>query len=174
MSVIANRNPGTRNTAATALSRETESVSWLQIPLRATIPISPGQSRIAFGVVVALLISYLIAAPFAQIQLPLIDAFGPAVRSILLIVDLITAVLLFAQFSVQPQRAVLVIACGYFSWPLSWFSVRSRCRRVQAHVISKAIWQQRFARGGNEGQSADQGHNNHSDCQRSRMALCRA
>jgi two-component system, sensor histidine kinase and response regulator len=116
MSLAGNRNRRTRIRAATALSEETlrEPNSGPQIPLLATIPISPRQSRIAFGVVVVLLISFLITAPFSQIQLSRIDAFIPAVHSVLFIVNLITAALLFAQFSVRPKRAVLVLACGYF------------------------------------------------------------
>jgi two-component system, sensor histidine kinase and response regulator len=113
MSLAANRNPRMRIRAATAETFR-ESNSRPQIPLLATIPITPRQSRIAFGVVLVLLISFLITAPFAQIRLSRIDAFIPAVHSVLFIVNLITAALLFAQFSVQPKRAILVIACGYF------------------------------------------------------------
>ena len=116
MSLAGNRNRSTRRRAATAPSEETlrEPNSGRQIPLLATIPISPRQSRIAFGVVVVLAISFFITAPVAQIPLSRIDAFIPAVHSVLFIVNLITAALLFAQFSVQPKRAVLVLACGYF------------------------------------------------------------
>ena len=116
MSLAGNRHRKARIRAAMALSEETlrEPNGGPQIPLLATIPISPRQSRIAFGVVVVLLISFLVTAPFTQIQLSRIDAFIPAVHSVLFIVNLITAALLFAQFSVQPKGAVLVLACGYF------------------------------------------------------------
>ena len=42
-----------------------------------------------------------------------VDAFIPVVQSIICVTDLITAVLLFAQYSIQPQRALLALASGY-------------------------------------------------------------
>jgi len=48
-------------------------------------------------------------------QLPRVDAFIPVLQTVLCIADMITAVLLFAQYSVQPRLAVLVLASGYIS-----------------------------------------------------------
>ena len=51
--------------------------------------------------------------PLSTIQLARIDAFIPAYATAMFVNDLITAVLLFAQFSILRSRALLVIASGY-------------------------------------------------------------
>ena len=51
--------------------------------------------------------------PFAPLALARLDVFIPVVQSIICFADLITAVFLFAQYSIQPQRALLVLASGY-------------------------------------------------------------
>ena len=51
--------------------------------------------------------------PFAHLPLARIDAFVPVLQTVMCIVDLITAVLLFAQYSIVPKRALLAVACGY-------------------------------------------------------------
>jgi len=53
------------------------------------------------------------AWPLSSVQLGRIDAFVPAYSTALFVIDLITAVLLFAQFSNLRSRALLVIASGY-------------------------------------------------------------
>jgi signal transduction histidine kinase len=78
--------------------------------------LSPGpvQRRLALGVVLALLVAFFVTAgPLSIIQLARIDAFVPAYATATLVIDLITAVLLFAQFSILRSRALLVIASGY-------------------------------------------------------------
>jgi signal transduction histidine kinase len=78
--------------------------------------LSPGrvQRRLALAVVLALLVAFFITAwPLSTIQLGRIDAFVPAYATALFVTDLITAVLLFAQFSILRSRALLVIASGY-------------------------------------------------------------
>ncbi len=67
----------------------------------------------AFGVVILLSVAFAIAMPFATVQTARIDAFLPATQSVVLFADLITAIFLFGQFSIQPQRALLAIASGY-------------------------------------------------------------
>ena len=42
-----------------------------------------------------------------------VDAFIPVLQTALSIADLVTATLLFAQYSIQPQRALLALASGY-------------------------------------------------------------
>ena len=81
--------------------------------LIASIPASTQQNRIAFGVVIFLLAIFAVAMPFATVQVARIQAFIPVTQSIVLFADLITAVFLFAQFSIQPQRALLVLASGF-------------------------------------------------------------
>ena len=78
--------------------------------------LSPGraQRRLAFAVVLAMLIAFFITAgPLSTIQLARIDAFIPAYATAMFVTDSITAVLLFAQFSILRSRALLVIASGY-------------------------------------------------------------
>ena len=78
--------------------------------------LSPGrtQKRLALAVVVALLVAFVITAgPLSTIQLARIDAFVPAYATAMFVNDSITAVLLFAQFSILRSRALLVIASGY-------------------------------------------------------------
>src|SRR6266404_856188 len=78
--------------------------------------LSPGrvQKRLALAVVLAMLVAFLITAgPLSTIQLERIDAFVPAYATAMFVTDSITAVLLFAQFSILRSRALLVIASGY-------------------------------------------------------------
>ena len=46
-------------------------------------------------------------------QIGRIDAFIPVAQTIICFADLITAIFLFAQYSIQPQRALLALASGY-------------------------------------------------------------
>ena len=52
-------------------------------------------------------------APFASIPLPRFDSFIPTMVAIIFVTDLVTAVLLFGQFSATGSRALLVLASGY-------------------------------------------------------------
>jgi hypothetical protein len=74
----------------------------------------PAQKRLALAVVLALLVAFFFTAgPLSTIQLPRIDAFVPAYAMAMFVNDAITAVLLFAQFSILRSRALLIIASGY-------------------------------------------------------------
>jgi signal transduction histidine kinase len=78
--------------------------------------LAPGhpQRRFAAGLVVALLIvSFVTAGPLSTIQLAKIHAIVVAYGTAMFVVDLITAVLLFAQFSILRSPALLAIAVGY-------------------------------------------------------------
>ena len=75
---------------------------------------SLAQRRLALAVVLALLVAFVITAgPLSTFQLGRIDAFVPTYATALCVVDLITAVLLFAQFSIVRSRALAVLASGY-------------------------------------------------------------
>ena len=78
-----------------------------------TLPASPRERRSARLVVLILLGLFLMAAPFARVKLPEIWAFIPSYQSALLINDLITAILLFAQFVILATPSLLVLAGGY-------------------------------------------------------------
>ena len=67
-------------------------------------------------VAAALLISgivFVAAAPFAKVPLGQVPSFIPMYSSVLVICDVITAVLLYGQFSLSRSRALLVLASGY-------------------------------------------------------------
>jgi signal transduction histidine kinase len=81
--------------------------------LIASIPASAEQRRVALGVVIFLSVVFAVVIPFAPLQVGRIDPFIPVVQSIICVTDLITAVLLFAQYSIRPQRALLALASGY-------------------------------------------------------------
>ena len=77
---------------------------------------SPGpvQRRVALCIVVGLLISlYLITGPLSGTQLGQINSFVAVYATAMFVTDAITAVLLYAQFTILRSRAVLVIASGY-------------------------------------------------------------
>jgi signal transduction histidine kinase len=72
------------------------------------------QRRLALAIVLALLVAFFITAgPLSTIQLARVEAFVPAYAAPMFVVDLITAVLLFAQFSILRSLALLAIAIGY-------------------------------------------------------------
>ena len=79
----------------------------------ATLPPTLRQRQLAFVVVVVTLAAFGAVAPFASIPLPRIDSFIPTMMAIIFVTDLVTAVLLFGQFSATGSRALLVLASGY-------------------------------------------------------------
>src|SRR5258705_1739568 len=73
-----------------------------------------GQRRLALAVALALLVAFFIpAGPLSTIQLAQWYSFIPTYAVAVLVVDAITAVLLFAQFYILRFRALLVLAVGY-------------------------------------------------------------
>ena len=79
----------------------------------ATVPETKRQRAIAVGVVIVLIVAAAVVAPFASIQVGRVDAFIPVLQTVVCVVDLVTAILLFAQYSLQPQLALLALASGY-------------------------------------------------------------
>jgi len=78
-----------------------------------TLPATPGERRLAL---VALSVSaaiFLALVPFAKQPIGQVWAFIPIYQSAFVVNDLITAVLLFGQFSFLKSRAMLVLASGY-------------------------------------------------------------
>ncbi len=78
-----------------------------------TLPASVHERRSARLVVLVLFGLFLLAAPFARVKLAEVWAFIPSYQSALLVNDLITAILLFAQFTILGAPALLVLAGGY-------------------------------------------------------------
>ena len=71
------------------------------------------QQRLALTVVLISIATFLATIPFARVQLQPVWSFIPIYESALLVNDLITASLLFVQFSILRSRALLALACGY-------------------------------------------------------------
>lgn len=78
-----------------------------------TLPAGIQERRRALGVVLVSLLAFALVAPFAKTRLPPVMAFVPSYESALAINDLVTAILLFGQFSILRWRAILVLAGGY-------------------------------------------------------------
>jgi len=81
--------------------------------LLSALPPSRQQVRLAVALAALLLVGYGVAAPFADIHFAQIKAFIPVVDTLLFLIDVLTAVLLFAQLSVLRSRALLALASGY-------------------------------------------------------------
>jgi len=77
------------------------------------LPAGRTQRRTAFAIALALLGSAAVAAPFASVQLRQFEAFIPVSQTFIFVNDLITSVLLIAQFVIVRWRAILVLASGY-------------------------------------------------------------
>jgi signal transduction histidine kinase len=79
-----------------------------------SLPPSSTEKRLALAVVLVLVTCFFITAgPLSSLQLARIDAFIPAYAAALFVNDLVTAVLLFAQFSILRSRGLLVLSSGY-------------------------------------------------------------
>ncbi len=79
-----------------------------------SLPPSPGQKRLAVGIVLGLIIAlYLVVGPFGGMQLGAIHSFVAFYTTGMFVTDSITAILLYAQFSILRSRAILLIASGY-------------------------------------------------------------
>jgi signal transduction histidine kinase len=87
----------------------------------ASMPASTRVRRVAFGLIVLLGVVFALITPFASVPLARIDAFVPVLQTVMCLADLITALLLFAQYTIQPQRALLALAGGYVAGGLFAF-----------------------------------------------------
>jgi len=79
----------------------------------AAMPVTTAQRRTALGVVIFLSVVALVIAPFAHIQAARVDNFIPVLQTVLGVADLVTASLLFTQYSIQPHVSLLVLSSGY-------------------------------------------------------------
>jgi PAS domain S-box-containing protein len=78
-----------------------------------TSPATNRERTVALAVVVVSAILFACAVPYAAMPLTPIPAFVASYQSALTINDLITAILLFSQFSILRSRALLLLASGY-------------------------------------------------------------
>jgi signal transduction histidine kinase len=82
--------------------------------LLSNLPPTRAQKRLAAGIVLGLATAlYLVTGPFGGIQLGAIHSFVAVYTTAMFVTDTITAILLYAQFSILRSRAILVIASGY-------------------------------------------------------------
>ncbi|MGB6348730.1 MAG: MASE4 domain-containing protein [Pseudolabrys sp.] len=79
----------------------------------ATTPASKQERRVALAIILILTLVFICIAPFASVRLPRVDAFVPALQTVLCVTDLITAALLFSLYSIQPLPGLLALASGY-------------------------------------------------------------
>jgi signal transduction histidine kinase len=71
------------------------------------------QNRAAMAVAAIVLIGFSTAAPFATRPMTRLNSFFPTLDAIVLVTSLITAALLYVQFSITRSRALLALATGY-------------------------------------------------------------
>src|SRR6516164_8422440 len=79
----------------------------------ATLPATAEQRRTAVSVIITLVFVAALIAPFANVGLGRVDTFVHVLQTVLSVAALITAVLLFAQYLILPQRALLAVASAY-------------------------------------------------------------
>src|SRR6476619_2958313 len=79
----------------------------------AATPAGQLERSIALAFILVLTLVFAVIAPFANVQLPRVDAFVPALQTVLCVTDLITAALLFSLYSIQPFPGLLALASGY-------------------------------------------------------------
>jgi signal transduction histidine kinase len=79
----------------------------------ATMPATGRHQAMAGGVVILLVAVAVVVTPFARIPVARVDTFIPVLQTVVSVADLVTATLLFAQFSVSPRPAFLALASGY-------------------------------------------------------------
>ncbi|HEX7217253.1 MAG TPA: MASE4 domain-containing protein [Methylomirabilota bacterium] len=82
--------------------------TWL-VDLRPTAR----QTRSAFAVAALAAVGFVAVAPFAGRPLAMLNALFPALDAIVFVTDLVTAALLFAQYSISRSRSLLALATGY-------------------------------------------------------------
>ena len=78
-----------------------------------TMPTTGRHRTAALAVVGVSLVLFLCAVPFATIPLAPVPAFVASYQAALAINGLITAILLYSQFTIQRSRALLLLASGY-------------------------------------------------------------
>ena len=74
---------------------------------------TPRQRRTALVIAAVTLAAFLVMVPFVRVPLARMPAFIPSYEAALLLIDLVTAVLLFDQFLRLRAASVLVLAAGY-------------------------------------------------------------
>ena len=89
------------------MERRDTAVTWLDLPP------TPSQTRWALAVTAVVLAGFAAVVPIADRPLTQLNAFFPSLDAIVFVSDLVTAALLYAQFSISRSRALLALATGY-------------------------------------------------------------
>ena len=97
--------PGRSRAPATPVGTRTAIISEM--------PPSAAESRIAAATMIVTLAAFVALIPFATFKLAPVAAFMPAYEATLVLIDLITAVMLFGQFVQVRTRSLLVLAAAY-------------------------------------------------------------
>lgn len=82
-------------------------------PFLSTLPAGPRERRLAVWVVLVSGLVFLAAAPFAKLPLAPVPAFLPIYQSAIVVIDLVTAVLLFGQYAILRSPSLLVLGGAY-------------------------------------------------------------
>ncbi len=90
-------------------SESDRSAPWLS-----DLPPTAFQTWFAIAVAAVVLVAFMAIAPFAGMPLAALNIFFPLLDAIVFVTDMITAVLLFSQFSIAGSRPLLALANGYF------------------------------------------------------------
>ena len=77
------------------------------------LPPTQGQTWSAVAVAAVVVIAFAAVVPFSGIPLARLNILFPLLDAIVFVTDLVTAVLLFAQFSISRSRSLLALANGY-------------------------------------------------------------
>jgi len=94
----------------------------------AATPASKQERRVALAVILILALVFIVIAPFAGVKLPRVDAFVPALQTVLCVTDLITAALLLSLYSIHLCRVFWRSQAVTFSAGYSHFYKRSLSR----------------------------------------------
>jgi signal transduction histidine kinase len=99
-------------------TRGSDKALWLDLQeerraFLSAAPAEAGERRLALWTVGVSAVLFAAAIPFAKVQLGAFPAFIASYQSALAVSDLITALLLFAQFNLLGSRPLLALAAGY-------------------------------------------------------------
>lgn len=89
---------------------------------KAFLPLLPslrGERRLALSMAAVSILVFAMLAPFAKEPLAPVPAFIPAYQAALFMSDLITAAILFGQYSIQRTHALLLLATAYLFTAIS-------------------------------------------------------
>lgn len=92
--------------------------------LFATEPADPQRTRTTRRVLIGFVLCFLLAAPFASVQLPQVDAFVSAYAGARIVIEMLAACLLLALYRSVGARSVLLLGCGYL---FSSFMLLAHC-----------------------------------------------